>query len=144
MNVQTEQQFNSLIGRNLDIHYKIPDIGNCIKPFDGFGIINKTPIYWESKFLREPKSFNFNRLEDHQLYYLTEFKKACPHSLCVLLIGVVFGRGDLRVFYYTDLEDIFNRKKEKRSILKKEFLSSSNYVPVIDKQINFEKILENL
>lgn len=142
--MQYEYQLNTVIGHSLDIHYKIPDIGNCIKPFDGFGIVNQTPVFWEAKFLREPKSFHFDRLEDHQIRYLMNFKKNCPSCLSLLLIGVVFGRGDLRVFYYTDLEDIFNRKKEKRSILKKEFLSSSNYVPVIDKQINFEKILENL
>lgn len=128
--MRNEQEFNSCIGRSLDWHFKIPDDSRCQKPFDGFGVIGGRPIYWESKFLREPKAFNWNRLEDHQLYHLKEVKKHCPNCMSVLIIGVVFGRGDIRVFVFDDLEEIEYRKKNGLSILKKEWLTMEDYLSV--------------
>lgn len=134
--MRNEQEFNSCIGRSLDWHFKIPDDSRCQKPFDGFGVKDGKSVYWESKFLREPKSFNWNRLEEHQLRNLKEIKSLNPGSLCLVIIGVVFGRGDIRVFVFDDLEEIEYRKKNGLSILKKEWLTKEDYLTVKYGRVN--------
>lgn len=137
--MKNEAELNRVIVRSLNENgfgFKIPDTVSYVSkrhgdlPFDIFGICNQRPVYIESKFLKEPKAFNFDRLEDHQLKSLIKCKRSCPYARCYLLIGVVFGRGDIRVFYFEDLDYIYLRKTSKMSITKKEFLSLSNYVQV--------------
>lgn len=135
--MRNEREFNSCIGRSLDWHFKIPDDSRCEKPFDGFGILNGQSIYWEAKFLRRPEAFNFSRLEDHQLYHLKKIKELNPEALCLLIIGVVFGRGDIRVFIFDDLDEIAERKAKKESILKKEWTTKENYLAVKKGKILF-------
>ena len=137
--MKNERELNSVITRSINRNgfaHKIADSVSLKSsqsnklPFDIFGICNQRPVYIESKFLKEPKAFNFDRLEDHQLESLIKCKRSCPYARCYLLIGVVFGRGDIRVFYFEDLDYIYLRKTSKMSITKKEFLSLSNYVQV--------------
>ena len=137
--MRNERDLNGLITRSINkkgFAHKISDSVSLKSsqsnklPFDIFGIYNGKPVYIESKFLKEPKAFNFSRLEEHQIKSLIKCKKLCPDASCLLLIGVVFGRGDIRVFYFDDPEYLYDRKLHRQSILKKEFESMTNYVSV--------------
>lgn len=128
--MKNERDFNSCIGRSLDWHYKIPDDSRGEKPFDGFGIKDGKSVYWEAKFLKEPMAFNWKRLEDHQLRNLKEIQSLNPDAICVVVIGVVFGRGDIRVFVFDDLDDVEKRKVLSKSVMKKEWLEMRNYCSV--------------
>lgn len=155
--MRNEAEFNSVVSRSLSVSgygFKIADtfasssLSRSSSPFDGFGYFfdknNKGyPVYWESKFLKEPSSFNFNRLEEHQINNLINFKKAVPDSLSLFLICVDFGRGDKRVFYFKDLDEIYKRKQEKKNILKKEFLELKNYVIIKKGIIDFNEIIND-
>ena len=135
--MRNEREFNSCIGRSLDWHFKIPDDSRCEKPFDGFGIVNGKSIYWEAKFIHQPEAFNFHRLEDHQLRNLREIKSLNPDAICIVIIGVVFGRGDIRAFIFDDLDEIARRKEFNVSIKKKEWLQISDYLKVSSGYLNF-------
>lgn len=137
--MRNERDLNSLITRSINkkgFAHKISDSVSLKSsqsnklPFDIFGIYNGKPVYIESKFLKEPKAFNFSRLEEHQIKSLIKCKKLCPDAACLVLIGVVFGRGDIRVFYFDDPEYLYDRKLHRQSILKKDFESMTNYVSV--------------
>lgn len=155
--MKNEAEFNGIVSKSLNISgygFKIPDTVSSITfkhadlPFDGFGFFIDNngkgyPVYWESKFLKEPSSFNFNRLEDHQIESLMKFKKAIPDCLSLFLICVDFGRGDKRVFYFKDLDEINKRKIEKKNIFKKEFLELKNYVKIKKGVFDFNEIIEN-
>jgi len=137
-----EKVINRVIGKSMDWYHKISDAGMGQKPFDSFGVYKGKAIYTEAKYLPKPKSFNFNRLEDHQIENLLEIENQKTNNIIpLLLIAVNFGRADVRVFYYKDMHEIFKRKTEKRNILKKEFESSKNFVTIKKSLINLEDIL---
>lgn len=155
--MKNEAEFNSVVSRSLNVSgygFKIADTfanasySRSPAPFDGFGVfIDKEgkgyPVYWESKYMKSPSSFNFNRLEDHQIESLLKFKQSIPNCLALFLICIDFGRGDKRVFYFKDLDDIYKRKQEKRNILKKEFIELKNYVTIKKGVIDFNEILDD-
>lgn len=149
--MRNEAELNRIITKSINeegFAFKIPDTVSYHTqkhpdlPFDIFGICNGKPVYVESKFLKEPKAFNFSSLKEHQIQNLLKCKRLCPDSICLLLIGVVFGRGVIRVFYFTDMDYIYYRKVNGLSITKKEFLSMSNYVPVRKGKIDLSFIRE--
>lgn len=138
-----ESELNTIIRKSLDWGHKISDAGQIEhgkSPFDGFGRYKDQAVYWEAKFLPEVRSFNFSRLEDHQLEGLKEVSKI-KNSLSLFLIGVNFGRSDIRVFIFRDLDYIEKRKKEKDSIFKKEFLERKNYVTIKKNILNIEELI---
>lgn len=109
--------------------FKIPDTprelimrGDAPKPFDGVGVYNNKSYYIESKFSNGLKSFNFNQVKDHQIYHLTEIRKASKDSISFVLLGVWESRKYFDVFCF-DI-DLINKLKTdlKKSILKKELL----------------------
>ena len=137
--MKNEAEFNRVVCRSINKEGFARKIADTVSytskrhsdlPFDIFGIYGGHPVYIESKFLKEPKAFNLSRLENHQLDALLKCRKLCPDARCYLLIGVVFGRGDIRVFYFDDLDEIKRRKDSHQSILKKEFLSNDRFVSV--------------
>lgn len=142
-----EKDFNTIVGHSLDYGYKIADTFSSVgtrskSPFDGFGIHDGKIIVWESKWLKEPKSFRFDRLEDHQIENLLKFSKV-ENCTALFLIGVDFGRGDKRVFYWKDMDYINSRKSNNLSLLKKEFLELQNFVKIEKNHIDFTRILES-
>lgn len=142
-----ERDFNTIVSHSLDFGYKIADTfsskGTRSKaPFDGFGIHNGKLIVWESKWLKEPKSFRFDRLEDHQIENLLRFSEV-ENCVALFLIGVDFGRGDKRVFYWKDMGYISLRKQASQSIYKKEFTNLTNFVRIKKNIIDFNYILES-
>ena len=109
--MKNEAEFNTVITKSLTFGHKISDASNATNffkarmPFDGFGVFkdknnNGYPVYFESKYLQQPMAFNFNRLEDHQIEALLKCKRVLPNSLSLFIIGVNFGRADIRAFIF--------------------------------------------
>lgn len=144
--MKNERELDRVLRASLDIGYKIPDIAKGSmqdkRPFDIFGVFDHKPWYIEGKFLKEPSAFNFSHFEDHQDDWLMKFHKELPDAVCVLLIGVVFGRGDIRVFAL-DIEEAHQRKAEGRSIYKKEF-ETRPYVRLMKGKVDYHGVLELL
>lgn len=118
--------------------WKIRDDG-FQNPFDAVGCYKGLPLALEYKYLPSPKAFPLTRLEDHQMQNLKE------HWLCggwsALVIGVCYGRNDVRVFVYANeqLPMIEQRKKDRQNILRKEF-DSSSYMKL--SEINLDSFLQ--
>lgn len=152
-----ESEFNSIVTKSFNNQggyaYKIPDTFSLTtgyhskNPYDIFGMYKGKFVSWESKYLQKPQAFNFDRLEDHQIDNLIKsFEIMAPNVLSVFAIGVDFGRGDKRVFLWSN-EDLYNireRKKSKKSLLKKEFESLDNYVKIRKGEIPLGEVLEVL
>lgn len=156
LRMKNEAEFNGIVVKSLNQSgwaYKVPDQVSLTtgfgapKPFDIVGIykdINGVgrPVYIESKFLHRVESFNFSRLEDHQIEALSKCQNLLgENALVLLLICVDFGRAEKRVYFYKDMKELQQRKNEKKSILKKEFESSQNFTIIKKGLINFEDIL---
>lgn len=138
-----ESDFNSIVVRSLKesngYGYKIPDTFSIYTkqrsqaPYDLFGYSQGKFICCESKWLPKPQAFNLNRLEDHQIENLIKaYEILRENCISLFLIGVDFGRNDKRVFYWKnkDLYIIQDRKINKNNILKKEFESLHNFLPI--------------
>lgn len=137
-----EQTFNTIVGNSLTWYHKISDGGrHGLLPFDGFGVFHGRPVYWESKIIQNPKSFNFRRLEDHQIYNLKKVQELLPDALVFFIVCVNFGRADKRAFVFKDMNYIDRRKTQKENILQKEWISRKNYVTLKKQLINFEDII---
>lgn len=146
----TERELNHIIASSLSWSFKIPD-GPYLKgvnPYDGYGIfkpsdeVDGIPVYWESKNIKKPAAFNFNDLALHQINNLRACKAACKHSLSIFLICVDYGRKNKRVFVFKDPNYIYQRKINKKNILKKEFDKRRNFVLIKNQHIDFNEILE--
>lgn len=150
--MKNEAEFNTIVTHSLTLGHKIGDQRSTItgfhskNPFDGFGVFKGKeqayPVYFESKFLSEPRAFNFDRLEEHQLYSLLTFATLLPESLSLFLICVDFGRNDKRVYVFRDMLYIKERKENKESITKKEFMIRKNFVKIKKNKIDFNEIIE--
>lgn len=106
--MKNEAEFCTVIKNSLVVGYKQPDpsgqyTNTSIRSCDGFGMIqngNKLNfVCWEAKFLKKPGAFSFKRIEPHQNYYLTEWKKA-ESIRCFIIVGVDYGRADKRAFVF--------------------------------------------
>lgn len=150
--MKKESEFNTVVKKSLDLKgfgHKISDVGQIEHgklPFDGFGCFNDKMVVWESKFLSSPQALNLNRLEEHQIYNLLKVYNSFEDKerVCSLfLVGVVFGRNDIRCFYWKN-EDLFilnYRKENKNNILKKEFESIDNFLPIKKGIVDFSEII---
>lgn len=151
-----EREFNTIVSRSFNtlggFGFKIPDSGQYLNgnvthtqsPYDGCGYFNKHFVCWESKYLNSPSAFNFNNLKEHQINNLISFYENIPdRCYSLFLIGVNFGRGDVRCFYWLndDLYKIKGRKANKENILKKDFLVFDNYIKVKKGILDFNEIL---
>ena len=125
-----------------DLGWKIPDAsGNwctSIRVFDIMGRKDNKPLYLEAKFNKEPSAFNFNRIEEHQAYYLDEFAKI-PDAVCYVALGVKWARGDTRSFIF-EWRDISALYKKGFSIHKKE-LEKLPYNKVSKDLFTFDNII---
>lgn|SRR5574344_420871 len=121
--MNNEAQFNTIVKNSLiesgGIGFKISDMAGSLSggftiqsPFDGFGILHTDKknynVYWESKFNKEMKSINLNRIEDHQAANLTAYN-VTDSSLCLFILGVSVSRGDNRayIFYWNAIKKYF-------------------------------------
>lgn len=112
--MKNEAELCTIIKNSMIDGVKIPDpSGNytqtSIRCFDGIGMLPASTfgedsedsifICWEAKYLNEPKAFSLKAVEPHQAYYLSSFSTA-RNINSLLILGVVFGRGDKRVFVF--------------------------------------------
>lgn len=117
--MKKESEYCSCIVKSLNesgnLGFKIPDptgqFSQTIKRcFDIIGRIDNKPLYIEAKFNKEPSAFNLNRIEEHQCFFLDEFAKI-PDAVCLIALGVQWGRGDLRsfLFEWRDLSYLYKK-----------------------------------
>lgn len=155
--MKNEAEFNGIVTKSLNMRgwgYKIADQVSLTtgmtspKPFDAIGIYKSEdgeayPVYLESKFMKKPGAFNFNKLEDQQIAHLLKCQRLLGNKAIVLfLICVDCGRADKRVYYFKNMEYVNKRKEDKRSFLQKEMLKANNYTVIKNGLINFEDILK--
>lgn len=152
MTVQ-ESDFNSIVTKSLNSQggfgFKIPDERSTLtgfhskNPYDIFGLFENNFVAWESKWMNKPQSFNFERLEQHQIDNLIKAFELIDNCMSVFAVGIDFGRADKRVFIWKneDLYEILKRKNDKKNILKKEFEQRTNYVKISGGQINMTDVL---
>lgn len=126
----SEADLNNIIRKSI-IHaggwaYKIPDpiglsaLTASMRAFDGFGVLQGIPLYWEAKFANAFYSFNLSLIQDHQIHNLLQIKKLLPMAYCFICYGVRVKRGDNRVFIFNDIEILADRRIKKQNYLKKE------------------------
>ena len=124
------------------VMWKIPDPSGQYtqtiqRPFDLFGTWRGKPIYMEVKYINKLKSFDLQRIEEHQITSLLALKNVLPESICCIALGVKVGRGDNRIYFFTDIYDIERRRTNKQNYKKKE-LESLPYYPIHKDLIQLE------
>lgn len=154
--MKAESEFNTMMKNSIieagGFAHKISDVGQIqhgVLPFDLFGCCDNRMIVCESKFMSNLQAFNFHHLEDHQMDNLIKVYETFKDSdrVCSMFaIGVVFGRGDIRVFWWANesLYNIRERKLKNNNIYKKEFEKLDNYLSVRKGLIDFKEILNEL
>ncbi len=120
-----EAGLNTIIKNSLQWGSKVPDPGNdfakaTARPFDGFGILNGKPFYWEAKFSKKIESFSLQDIRDHQIENLCKIKELNPSSHCWVILGIKVGRADNRIYIFDDPFVVRQRRDEKKNYLKKE------------------------
>ena len=90
------------------------------RPFDLIAVIKDTPVYIEAKYMSKMQSFNLNHIQNHQISNLVAIKKLMPESECIIALGIKVSRGDVRIYYFTDIFEINERRLNKHNYLKKE------------------------
>ena len=138
-----ESHLNTIIKNSLDWGFKIPDnpLGSIPLCFDGFGVFRNKPVYWESKSLNKPQSFNFKYLKQHQIDNLLWLQSNIVISVSLFLIGVNYGRSQKRVYVFRDMDYIRRRKEANNNILKKEFDKRKNFLLIKNQLIDIGHIL---
>jgi penicillin-binding protein-related factor A (putative recombinase) len=141
-----EASLNTVIKMSLQWGYKIPDptgqySSTISRPFDLFGIYNNRPIYIESKYASGLKSFDLQRIEDHQIENLISIKNLMPIAYCWIIYGVHVNNRDNRIYVFDDLTDLLQRRKDHNNFLKKDletmpFLSISKGITDFTTLIN--------
>ena len=148
----TEAELNRIISSSIARNgwsHKISDAAQGkggLLPFDGFGIFKPgeadgVPIYWDAQNLKKPEAFNFNDLQNHQIDNLRAISHLCKAAVPLFLVCVDYGRMNKKVFVFKDMDYIFQRKVDKKSILKKEFDKRRNFVLIRKDKIDFNEIL---
>ena len=113
--------------------YKIPDPSSTFnktiqRPFDLIGVYKGRPLYAEVKHMNKLAVFDLGRIEDHQIDFLTRFKKI-KYSICLVLLTINVSRTDKRLYIFDDLTVLTERKSNKSNIKKKE-LESLIWFPI--------------
>ena len=141
-----EADINTVVRNSLTWGFKIPDpqgmsaLSATSRCFDGFGVHNNLPVYWESKFSQKLQSFNLQRLEPHQAKALTDIIINLSPVCAWVIYGVHADRGDTRLYVF-DWAYLQKRYEEKRNVLKKE-LERLPYNPVKKGLATFEFVIK--
>lgn len=150
-----EKDLNSIIRKSFaeqgDFAFKIQDSGQYFdgivshqkNPYDGYAYYKGKFVAWESKFLPKPMSLNLQRLEDHQLDALQKTRKYLDSSVALFLVGIKWSTRETRVYYFTDLDYIEERRTNRDNILKKEWEQLTNYVKVSKGLIDLSIVIED-
>lgn len=145
-----EKDCNCFIKNLLDFGFKIPDsqvgkrhIKNC---FDGFGVFDSLPLYWESKFFSEPKKHltrkelfsRKHQVENLIMIYeafkvrntskeLSEFILNCLCLYCIF-IRITSRKVKLFIIKNAELKEMYMSKKQSFTIEEISKLSSGEMV----------------
>jgi penicillin-binding protein-related factor A (putative recombinase) len=109
--------------------YKIPDpslaeleSGFALKrPFDAFGVIEGEPYFTELKFQQGYSAFAFSKIEDHQIWHLSNARPAFQDKgFCGIILAIWLRNQFYDVFFF-DINYINQRiQNGDKSIKKKE------------------------
>lgn len=147
-----EKEFNTILKNTFHrekFGFKISDFagGNGIQnPFDGFGLYNNAPLYWEAKLIKGGiYSFNFKIVEQHQKKNLTIFSESLKKTCAVSYSLVIVGFFQPREFFYCmffHIDTINKEIRNKRISYKRkdlqEFMKKDKFL-----EIKYEKVIEN-
>ena len=101
-----------------------------IRPFDGVAVLYQKTIFWEAKLLKGYKSFNFNLIREHQisnLFAISRNKGTRDINIYPLIIVGIWEPHKYFDLYFFHIDYIINlQKRDKNSILKKEFMELKN------------------
>jgi penicillin-binding protein-related factor A (putative recombinase) len=149
-----ESDFNTIVTKSFNSQggygFKIPDERSTItgfhskNPYDVYGLYKGKFWAWESKWMNKVQSFNFSRLEDHQIDNLIKsYEIMDGNGISIFAIGVDFGRADKRVFIWgnEELYIIKERKLSKKNILGKEFKELDNFVRITKGAVPMDDVL---
>lgn len=149
-----ESDFNTIVTKSFNSQggygFKIPDERSTItgfhskNPYDVYGLYKGKFWAWESKWMNKVQSFNFSRLEDHQIDNLIKsYEIMDGNGISIFAIGVDFGRADKRVFIWgnEELYIIRERKLSKKNILGKEFKELDNFVRITKGSVPMDDVL---
>ncbi len=143
--MKNEAEFCTVIKHSLTTSYKICDDPNGFgsrRCFDGIGMLSindkLTFVCWEAKFLKTYSAFNFNRIEEHQNFYLTEYQKSGVKSF--VIVGINCGRADIRVFVF-DWNEQFSELYKNGFSLHKKDLDKLPYNKVSKGAFRFDNII---
>lgn len=147
--MKNEAEFCTVVKNSMINGFKIPDPSDMFNAtskrcFDGIGTLmiddKLTFVCWEAKYLKSMSAFNFNRIEEHQNYYLTEFHKA-ESIKSYLIVGVNCGRADIRVFVF-DWNEKFSELYKNGFSIHKKYLEKMPYNKVSKGIFKFENIVK--
>ena len=115
---------NSII-KSQGFCWKIPDPANMFnktsqRPFDHFGVFQNKPLYAETKYLSTLKSFDLQRIEDHQINNLCDIKESIPYAHCWIVLAISIMRGENRFYIFDNPFLIRDRRLQKENFLKRE------------------------
>lgn len=151
-----EKDINGIIRKSFseqgDYSFKIPDSGSYIdgfvthgkSPFDGFAFYKGRFIAFESKYLSSPSAFNLQRIEDHQIDALKKTKQCLDNGIALITLGVKWSPRETRIYAFSNIEEIEERRNNKNNILKKELEKLDNYVIVKKGIINIEELFKKI
>lgn len=126
--MKTEAELCTVIRKALIKPYKIADesafgragVFSSIRPFDGIGLIElngkKHFLCWEAKYLKTAGAFSFKRLQPWQNEFLAIYSEVVKSFV---LVGINYGRADIRVFAFDWNNDFSNLYLSGFSIHKK-------------------------
>lgn len=139
--MKNEAEVCSIITRSFKFLVKIPDPNSnytqtSIRCFDGIGMLKESDLIengkdkysfvcWEAKHLKGLQAFSFQRVEDHQDYYLSEYSK-CDNVYSLLLVGVSVARGDNRIYVF-DYKDCGHDMFKVKWSIHKQYLEKLPY-----------------
>ena len=146
--MKNEAEFCTCVKNSIVCGFKIPDptgqwAMTIKRAFDGIGMVQKGDelhfLCWEAKFLKDMSAFSFKRVEEHQAYYLTQYKKA-KNTECYLIVGIDCGRADKRAYIFDWNED-FNKLYEAGFSIHKKYLEKLKYNLISKGTFKLENIL---
>ena len=147
--MKNEAEFSTITKNSIIAGFKIPDPQGMAamtaskRAFDGIGMIKENDelvfLCWETKFLKSMGAFSLKRVEEHQDFYLREYRKAKSIKSWVIL-GVDVGRNDKRAYIF-DWDERFGELYKKGFSIHKKYLEKLPYNEIHKKLFEYNNII---
>ena len=96
-----------------DVHNK--------KTYDLMGTHWNRPVLITHRMLTFAQSFNLSKeFDDREIENMLRFSREAKDALVIVILGVLYNRIDKRIFAFTDIETLANRRDVKQNYIKKE------------------------